>query len=97
MIKQSVTRAQFLHYAQHSPKLLKLEADIRAHAMRNQSRRTYCANQAWLTLWGFKSRLIKLVGDCATDPQLAGSEVYDTCHSYLWGMLPSCRHEGECK
>ncbi len=75
------------------PKLLDLEAEIRAI----KPGRGFCANYVW---YGYehrpslKHRLCALVGWSSDNAKLRGHEAYDLAYSYLYGLLPACRHDG---
>jgi hypothetical protein len=91
-MKETVSRAEFNEYARHSDELLQLEIQILQYAAENGHNENFCANRAWYR--NFKGPLCELVGWSAKDARLNTSKAYDVVYSYLYELLPDCKHEG---
>lgn len=68
------------------PGLAQLANDIKKVDGTGQN---FCANFVWYKQ--FKPRLIKLVGDFATNPVLHTRKAYDEAYQTLYKMLPDCK------
>ena len=73
------------------PRLAKLEAEIRL--VKRPSRGTFCANAWWYGYgsrrgYGFKPRLVRLIGWTAQNQELNTMEAYDIAYHYLYNLLP---------
>ena len=100
-MSKKATKKQFMQYARYSNDLLQLESDIIEHSEQQAKVVNYCANSAWYgygtqPMRGFKSRMSVLVGWKATDHRLKSKDAYDVTYSYLYNLLPDCRHDSIC-
>ncbi len=90
-MKQTVSREQFLKYAQYDSELLKIEKQLLQCAERNKDNGNYCANNAWYG--SFDKRVMSLIGDNAKDDRLRKGKAFDTVYEYLYALLPDCKHK----
>jgi hypothetical protein len=82
----------FRELCRREPRLAKLERDIQA--VKDTRGPSFCANDWWYLPGGFKSRLARLVGWGAEQPELRTTEAYDVAYDALYQLLPDCR---ECR